>query len=300
MLNNVNLTGQYTLEVRKVDTDELSTSTTFDNLILNIGYDWQINRESSRYSAYPFESCFIGTGNTPPAVTQVGLDKMVTKTPLLETTISSELNANVEFKQLMSYTFKAGTVTGNFTEIGVGNNQGLFSRALITDNNGTPTAITILADEYLKVVYSLTLRVSKDVKSLGSISLAGVSHQVRASIVSISNTSDIYLGYLKATRYSLRVTSEALYNVNHNVYSYTGTDTGEISILALTGEQNARRRCFRSTFNSNQANLANGIRNVIIPTSFGIYQFEFTPAIAKTNLDTLRLDFNFLLQEALS
>lgn len=125
---------------------------TFKNLILNVGLDnWFVQLTTNAIMGY----CAVGTGSSPPNVTQTGLDNFLT-----ETTVSATSSGNAGAPDWYSYfrktyTFPLGGVVGNLSEIAVKAATIYTTRALIKDSGGDPTTITVGADEQLIVVYEL-------------------------------------------------------------------------------------------------------------------------------------------------
>ena len=137
--------------VRKAKTNEIVSETgEFKNLVLDTGL--------ARMSAGTWiDRCVVGSGNSNPVVTQVALDNLVASTTTVATGSSDTGGSQLSTLPYYWYgrrtwRFNTGIATGNLSEIGVRwGNSNLWNRALIRDNAGNPTTITVLADEYLDV-----------------------------------------------------------------------------------------------------------------------------------------------------
>lgn len=181
----VGFKGKYRLQVRKAATDQLVRDTgEFTNLILDQGLNWLGNRQMPGIaSAVDISRFFVGTGTAAPAVTDTAMGGVW---KVNNTDIGGE-NSNTgapDYVAVCNSTkrFSAGNATGTWTEVGIGAYvtsptviNRLFSRALIVDGSGNPIAITVLADEYLDVTYTLELYAAPGDFS-GSFSLSGVSY----------------------------------------------------------------------------------------------------------------------------
>ena len=131
-----------------------------DNLVVNQGLD-MIGSEVSG-GIIPFEYCQVGSGNTPPVGGDVDLDTWVAGTNTLQTAAANTNLSVVPFyrSSTLTYRFGEGVAVGNLSEVGIGHaatGAVLFSRALIVDGLGVPTTITVLADEYLDVLWELRI-----------------------------------------------------------------------------------------------------------------------------------------------
>ena len=154
MISKSSLSGKYKLQIHKSN-GQLKKELEFDNMILNSA--WTLNVTSL---GFHFSNFHLGTGTTPPQFTDTTLEARVVSSNRGHTNylgFPTVDYANFRATYSVGYQFTPGQATGTFTEVGVGalaNGTNLFSRSLIKDSNGNPTSITILADEYLTIVYS--------------------------------------------------------------------------------------------------------------------------------------------------
>lgn len=171
------MAGLYRLQVRKARTDKLKYDTGwFDNLITNqglINYYTMPNFGAFDRGAIAC-NCAVGTGNTTPTVNDTALANFVaaasgtgatgggTGFPQPNATGYVAAAGSVPAYWFMTYIyqFATGVAAGNLTEVGAypggtSYTDSLTSRALILDDAGNPTAITVLSDEILTVTYQL-------------------------------------------------------------------------------------------------------------------------------------------------
>lgn len=159
---NIGFSGHFRLEVREAGTDNLKKVREFDNLITNSGldsYGFNYNKNIG--------GCWVGTGTNTPAVTDTSLGNPLA---FATTDYYGSGNSNIAPKapdwvssSILKYRFAVGAATGNLTEVGittrdkVGDKYVLWSRALILNEQGIPTSLTVLENEYLDVYYTVKL-----------------------------------------------------------------------------------------------------------------------------------------------
>ena len=152
-----NFAGRFKLDVHSVDEagnvipgSHRSTGW-FNNLITDVGLDL-LGGSSQNFLG----RCFIGTSNTPPAVTDTALGGQVAFANRAGNPATSTGAAYVG--AVCTYTFTQGAAVGNMQEIGIGTTgNSLFSRALIVDGNGDPTVLVLTSIDILTVTYELRL-----------------------------------------------------------------------------------------------------------------------------------------------
>lgn len=162
--------GFYRLRVIKAKSGTVKRDTGwFPNVITNRGL-WLIYAQVGQ--AYGINNtasgCAVGTGSTPPTILDTDMESELAKvegdiTPNTSGYVAATANYPAYFYVRQYYTFGTGTAAGNISEIGVfprnyfdsdiGITGNIFSRALILDENGNPTTITVLSDEILEVTY---------------------------------------------------------------------------------------------------------------------------------------------------
>ena len=196
-LKSGQVAGQYTIRKYKADTNELIQEIgPFDNLITNQG----LNRVGTDVFG---SRIFIGTSTATPSVTDTQLGAYLNYTDALAP--SGSWNSSIlrggspEYwvQGAGTWRFPAGAATGTLTEVGIGwfngttieANHRVSSRALIVDSGGSPISITVLADEYLDVTYSLRYYpyIGSDV--VQTVVISGVSYTFTTGALGIESSS---------------------------------------------------------------------------------------------------------------
>ena len=164
----------------------------------------------------------------------------------------------------------------------------LFSRALILDSGGTPTTITILADETLDVIYEWRLY-PKETDNTGTVVFTG---NLGGSYDYILRSA--YLGVAQGNGIWNMLASYS--NIGGGAYCYNG-DIGAItslpsgtagsnpSIVANSYVNGSYERSYTISFTLAQGNLSGGIRSVKFNAGQTLQQIQFDPAIPKTAND---------------
>lgn len=236
-------------------------------------------------------SCCVGTDSTPTTLGMTSLGNQIAATTTQQTSSSGAQSSAPYFSWYRrTFRFGQGAAAGNLTEVGIKTSAGvLFSRALIVDSAGSPTTLTILADEYLDVTYEFrmypdiadtvltvplngsdyvcTLRAS-GVNSMPSYFEYGIS-----SGLASSNTTYFYSGGIGTITGG---PSGNNYYHNHNLVGGYVNDTFE--------------RVFNFSAGLNNANFSEGVNSLYLRTSKGQFQVGFSPAIPKTSYMTLSLN----------
>lgn len=141
----------------------------FTNLITDAGLDMIGVYSFAEY----LNVCRLGSGSVVPAFTDTVLGNQIVSAPVISYTYGGSDTAPVHSWGRYKYSFPPGSATGNISEIGISNSatetDSLFSRALIKDALGNPITLTILADDYLDVFYTVRLYTSPDVTSFSVV-----------------------------------------------------------------------------------------------------------------------------------
>lgn len=291
------LSGRYRFVKHKAGHDGLPIPGTavvaadwFDNLITDQGLD----RIGDNHIA--FQYCQVGTGNNTPAFTDTQLETWLAGTSTVESaTGSTQPSSPYYASYIITYRFAAGVATGNISEVGIGwasSGTTLFSRALILDGGGTPTTITVLADEILDVTYEYRVY-PPEVDTTGIIVISGANHDFTARACKVTSyTAGAGDGWGYAAR------SSALTTFNN---AYTG------ALGAITGQPAGSAAQCKTTTLSNVAYVPGSLERTAsvkwTPDIFDIgsymsfkftfgwctYQFELDPVVLKTPINELSL-----------
>jgi hypothetical protein len=149
----VALSGEYKIVIKR-NGEEIETDW-FKNLILNQGLD-RLGTDDAVLQGY----ARVGTGTTAPTITNTTLEAQVavSESGPSDSTVVNSGTPSYTTLLTYEYTFTQGAVVGNISEVGVGwdtTGATLFSRALIVDNVGTPTTITLTSIDQLIIYYRL-------------------------------------------------------------------------------------------------------------------------------------------------
>jgi hypothetical protein len=129
----------------------------FRNTILDVGLDLLFDHSPNDVSKY----INVGTDNTAPTTSQSGLLSFLAGTDNLYGSVSNTGQATDPAHNTLTKTFEfaIGGCTGNLTELGLSNSvdTDYFNRQLFKDETDSPTTVTVLSDEGLRVTASLTL-----------------------------------------------------------------------------------------------------------------------------------------------
>lgn len=180
------VSGRYTFEVVNKKTGQArKLSERADNLLLESFFREAVSGTGN--GGY-MTSIVVGTGNTPPVVSDTTLEGFVAATRLNQGGIIPNTVNSTVYPRYATRAFKKrfnGTEIANvpLSEVGVTitPNPGtianattpLASRALIVDALGNPTSITVLEDEFLDVTYELTTYALDGVTGSFNINILG-------------------------------------------------------------------------------------------------------------------------------
>jgi hypothetical protein len=176
--------GRFSIKVTNTETGEVRELPKQDNLILNKAFSLS---DFSKSANYVF--CFFGTGSSVPSVTDVTLASEVgyisTGTSVNGGfTTESVRGANL-FTSETTIIFEGttGKIKGNISEIGLSltyTESSLFTRALIKDEHGSPTTISLGASDIVTVeyTYGFTIDLTTSLITSKNVIIGGVSTTV--------------------------------------------------------------------------------------------------------------------------
>jgi hypothetical protein len=283
----------------KLEAHSLSTGRTrlladwFPNLITDAG----LNRIGT--GSY-LSACHVGTSNSAPNVLDTTVGGYLAGTTTRQAdTYGAQATPPYYGWRLITYRFPLGAVVGNVASVATataaanGGSTILFSRALVLDELGDPTTVTVQADEVLDVTYECRLYPMLTDYEQAAVDITGSgTHDIivrASSVTSASNWGQFIGGGMTFNPYgspSARVTNGVIGAITS---SPSGTSLGSLSISNASYSNNSLERAGTMALGLNQGNLSGGIRSWSFATSVGSYQMQFTPAIAKNNTRTLSL-----------
>ena len=187
----VQLAGYFNMVVRDAKTLEVKRETGwFQNLITDVGLETIGTRSA-------FSGCQVGTGSATPAVTDTILQARraatSTQTPGGDQTSPFSTTSPYWSGYRRTYRFAEGVAAGNLTEVGMSITPSapweVFSRALILDNAGNPTTLTVLLNEVLDVTYELRTYLMETDSDPSVVNLLGVDYTLvmRGALISGGN-----------------------------------------------------------------------------------------------------------------
>lgn len=285
--------GFFKLEAIRPDGRVRPLTGWFPNLITDVG----LNRIGT--GSY-LSACHVGSNNTAPTVNDTILTGFIAGSSTVTSTSSGAQSSEPYYGwKNRTYRFAVGIATGNISEVGIAtsrNNGGttiMFSRALVLDELGDPTTVTVLADEVLDVTYQLRLYPPLT-DTLQTVNITGSgSHDVitRARAV----TSSGWGGYLGETANISPSAPSPIQVYNGDIGAITGGPSGfsrQANPYNLAYGNNDLYRDGGVSFGLDAGNVG-GIRSASWTTSIGLYQTQWDPVIPKDNTNTLSLIFRY-------
>jgi hypothetical protein len=295
LVNRVGFAGDFEMLATNAYTGKSRTLAKFPNLITDGG----LNRIG--LATGWLAGCYVGSGNSAPAEAQTSLDTLVAGTAnRISWTSSSLATSPYHTDSVITYRFAQGAAAGNLSEVGVGwSSAGLWSRALILDGVGNPTTITVLADEFLDVVYRLrTYPPLVDV--ISEVVIDGITTTVtaRASQVTASagwTSSTSVAGFQGGGDTTASASRHIVYS--GNIGAITGQPSGTSAQGPGAGNaaysSGSLLRDYTLTWGITQGNVGGvGALFTTMGTTgqgLGRMQYRFQPSIAKDSTKTMVL-----------
>jgi hypothetical protein len=303
--------GFFKFEAVKLASDgsEISRRTLVDwfpNIITDQGLDRMGDNDDW------LTACQVGTGNTTPTALDTGLVARIAGTT---TSVSNSNGAQASAPYYgwaqKTFRFGAGTATGNIAEVGVGwstSGTTLYSRALVLDGGGSPTTITVLADEALDVTYQhRTYPPLSDV--VGTITVNGIAYNYTARACGVTKGMSLSSGVVTDQYgWGLGVSfTGALFGnkaVLFHGYACSGTINASITGIPSGSyyESSTRSdsaysagsltRSATITFSLSNANAAGGLEAFRIGYYWSTFQVGFSPKLPKTSSNNLSMVFS--------
>lgn len=302
----VGLEGWYTLRARRrsgrvtrehrFKAEECRELPPFHNLITDLG----LNRFGTTAGNSLYYRCHVGTGTATPSVTDTQLHNFLAA---VSTSNPSTAAGNSGAPDYYSYrTFRWTSAIGalgnnNLTEIGISGQNGnglLFSRELIRDSGGNPTAFPISDDEQLEVTYELRLYPNlTDVPA--TVMVGPNSHDTITRPINVTNTSVWGPGATSSSAVNAARSSASGLNraFSGDLVPYTDAflsgNLGDASSGATAAYTNGT--FYRDISNTWNISTGNGnIRTVTFGFGCAAFQVRYDPVITKLNTQVLTLN----------
>lgn len=231
--------GKFKIEIRNEETGIIKDTGYIDNLVLN-------NYFNSIKSTYLFNDLYLcfGTGSTPPAVTDTSLVSMLpgnlrSAQYLRGSRFIKGYDSNTKiFTHTIEIPFEGskGAIQGNISELGlsyktyVGNTE-FITRALVKDEQGNPTTISLGENDILTVHYTIgyTVDLTSSLLETKTVNIKGQDttvyyHAIGYDSGKISGDSSVW-----ATEDSTRSENRYLaWCLNRYSFSYIKVYTGSV------------------------------------------------------------------------
>jgi hypothetical protein len=293
-LLRIGYSGRY--RIKKVRAGQVTfDSGWFSNLITDSGLD-QIANIPLGTGGIPYliTQGYVGTGDTPPAVTDTFLSSYLASSDTFE---AGGTNSFIDgmppyWRHVRVFTFAAGTVTGALREVGVGNTKDtLFSRALIVNTEGTVQTVEVLADEGIQLSYELRAYInSSDVvfnaTLPGNTSGSDITHTftVRPANISVAKSINIGIGY---SHNNIALYSGVIQGINQiplgsatSLTSYVNIDTYVPGSFSTS---------FSLIFYESTGSYTEGVKAIRVSNQQCDFQIGVVPPIMKTSRYILTL-----------
>lgn len=298
---NTKMSGQYKLVVKHSD-GTIDETHWMDNIILDTGLN-KLGYNVTLVQTVLLQHLQVGTGSAAPVAAQTRLQTYLASTSLTSFSNLYKGAPLYESEQTYAYTFAQGAVVGNITEVGTcstdGNTSDLFSRTLIVDAQGVPTAFTVVALDSLTVYYKLTLYPTIT-DSTGSFVINGITYNYTSRAASVQSIGSEQLksypfGYMRSVYTAVQASNMILkplentieYREFFNIDYYP--DGFSISTDPyVNGSYQAKGTV---TLGINKSNFLIGAIQVAFGNAHT--QFLITPPIPKTNTNELKLKFSY-------
>lgn len=303
MKRSIGFCGRYELTVKKIGTNKIVRKRSFSNVITNAGM-MAMRVAASSGSSLTLNWCYVGTGTNTPSVTDTTMGALArTFGTQGQVTITAPIAPDYVTKKHMTYRMAAGN-PGNYSEVGVGWNQNpqgaLYSRALILDEYGNPSTITVLPDEYMDVIYTVEGHPSLE-DLTGTFVLNGVRHTV-VSRLAYGTRGCFFGGYRMSAPFASGIAYVYESQVLGSVTAYPqGTPVNAAvskTSCEVLGDENTYGVRSVIPFGLNNGNTPGGKIGALAINPGGLgndteirTQMSFDPPIPKTNNNTLTLTF---------
>jgi len=265
----------------------------------------------------------IGTGTTELTRSSTGLGTLTNSTPDWENnrarstsyeTDNLDGTSTIEISRTSS--FALGTVVGTFSEVGTAQPAGFVAGQLIKDEFGSPTTITILADEQLRITYTLSLTVPAGSGNAVSIGTGTVTTQSSTSNYTVFGQpilADYLVGGSERNAIFSYTTGDLVFcnSLGNLVYFGSSVEGGQNLSLSHDGSGTVTLTMTLASFppssfnstdiayviiggdpnNSDPINTTSKLRNVDV-NSGGYSVIEFSPVLEKSSSEAIEFAFS--------
>lgn len=272
----------------------------FPNLITDSGLDLLAVTKYLR-------ACHVGSGSDSPAISDARLKNWIGSTDTRFNQVSDTNEKEGYGYTRITYRFEVGSAVGNISELGIADDYSkdkytLFSRALVLDQDGKPTSITILPDEVLDVTYELRLYIPT-VDNSGDITLSGsnATHHWTSRAIYCKGGQSPW-SYMLGFPFS---------HTESNLFSFGIVAHSQVKLLDLSSSippsgslhfTSAASKPYTSGTHEiaydffadiDSCNFNEGIGWIAVTTTLGAYQWMLDPPIKKNTTNKLKITMRF-------
>lgn len=321
------LKGRYKAVVRGPDMEVRRESAWSDNVVTNLGVQMLLGGATVGTSNTSVSiRCSCGSGNATPSVTDTQIQSFIAGAgnATSNNTVRNSTVAPYYVMHTWTWRFGMGVAQGNVAELCVVNNNAtpnasspVFSRALVRDAGGSPTAITVGPDEYLDVTYELYLYPSSsDQEGTFSQMIDGspvsFSFVSRASNIQVAGSQGSSQGWASNSG-SQMPTIFALASSSSNLSAvYVGGDLGGVggaptgtsvatsrfvASTSATGVYASKYRDLTYTAGLDESNVT--FSCIRLAYNLGCVQMKFDPPITKVNTKTYTITIRVTLDNTI-
>lgn len=285
------LKGEYKFVVKSPDGTTKETDW-IPNLILDQGLDLIGENAGSTFLDGAYGGYMqVGTGTSAPNVSQTSLETPIA-TETNESYGSYENGGSGESyagKHTIYAAFAQGAVVGNITEVGIGaNGPILFSRALILDQYSNPVSIAVTSMDQLTVYYRLTIT-PDTATSTGTVTIGTSTYNYESALLRANYACQFYSAQYNFVCISYE-NDAAIAPITDNDMSGTVLDSYAYAFSVTPYVAGTSELVGTITASPSMWNAAGGIGGLQLYGGLNRYQMTFSPAIPKTNIQTLTLD----------
>lgn len=283
--------GQFHLRVINANTGNVRHELIFNNLVVNIGLEYY----ARGWPNNTYFSCVVGTGTNVPDVSDTTLGNRIAKTNLAYSSTTITGAPYYARQQKFTGRFNAGAISNTITEIGVVGRDTdiMWCRQLILDEQGNPSTVTVLPNEYLDVTYTLYTYPNLQDKVF-SLNMDGVTYNCvsRLALAARNFTSGQVMNISPVQGQNV-FSTQTLGGITGQP---TGTNVGFgtlASNLAWDAAYPYSRSC-SLTLGLNVGNVSGGIGSMLIADRSGwfYHQISFDPVLPKDNTVQMTLIFS--------
>lgn len=281
------ITGEYCFRITKPDGSVWETGFV-KNILTNIGLDRMIDGNVSTWGLY----AYVGTGTSTPLATHLQLDaKIATSQTNPTRAVTNAGSPTYASTHTRTYTFAQGAVVGNITEAGIGRSTdgtNIESRVLIVDNNGTPTALTLVAIDQLTLIYRLTIT-PPTADFTGAFLLGSTPYTYTARLASAAS----FAGSTDHVTANIANASTAFLSTQTALSPITGSLTNNSTNAIVTLQPyvaGSFQRVSKLTWGISVGNGSSTGMNILYASNTITYQLLFNQPIVKLNTQVLELN----------